>query len=63
MPVSPIPAGCYTVSIYLIAKSAKAALVFYEKAFGGTGIECTFASDGSVTHGEIKIGDSTVMEK
>ena len=61
MPVSLIPAGCNTVSIYLIVKSAKAALGFYEKAFGGTGIECISAPDGSVMHGEIKIGDSTVM--
>ncbi len=61
MSVSPIPPGSNTISIYLIVKNANAALEFYEKAFGGTGTECMFAPDGSVMHGEIKIGNSTVM--
>ena len=61
MSVSPIPTGCNTISVYLIAKDAKAALEFYEKAFDGVGSNCMLAPDGSVMHGEIKIGDSTVM--
>lgn len=61
MSVKPIPPGCNSISIYLTAHDAKAALAFYEKAFGGVGAACLFAPDGSVMHGEIKIGNSTVM--
>lgn len=61
MSVSPIPAGCNSVNVYLIVKDARAAMDFYCKAFEGTAHSCLEAPDGSVVHGEIKIGNSTVM--
>ena len=61
MSVSAIPAGCNTVNAYLIVKDARAAMDFYAKAFGGEGGACMTAPDGSVMHGEVKIGNSTIM--
>ena len=61
MSVNAIPAGCNTVNSYLIVKDARAALDFYAKAFGGEGGTCMTAPDGSVMHGEVKIGNSTLM--
>ena len=56
-----IPEGANSVSAYLIVKDGQAALDFYAKAFGGTQAACLTAPDGSVVHGEIRIGNSTVM--
>ena len=50
-----------TVSVYLIVRDPKAAIEFYEKAFGGEGGSCLSAPDGSVLHAEVRIGDSTIM--
>lgn len=61
MSVKPIPDGCNSVSVYLVVKDAKAALDFYAKAFHGSQAACMTAPDGSVMHGEVKIGNSTVM--
>lgn len=61
MSVSAVPAGCNTVNVYLIVKDAAAAIEFYKKAFHGTGGDCMHAPDGSVIHGEVVIGNSTLM--
>ena len=61
MSVTPIPEGCNSVNVYLIAKDARAAMDFYCKAFGGTQLPCMEAPDGSVMHGEVRIGNSTIM--
>ena len=61
MSVSPIPEGCNTVNIYLVVKDARAAIDFYKKAFHGEGGSCMTAPDGSVMHGEVRIGNSTIM--
>ena len=59
--VNPIPDNCNTINAYVIVKDAKAAMEFYAKAFGGT-VGCAMnAPDGSVTHGEVTIGNSTLM--
>ena len=61
MSVDPIPPNCNTLNTYLIVKDARAALEFYAKAFGGEAGACLEAPDGSVMHGEVKIGNSTLM--
>lgn len=61
MSVSPIPANCNSVNIYLVVKDARKAIDFYIKAFNGHGKDCLTAPDGSVVHGEVVIGNSTIM--
>ena len=61
MSVSPIPANCNSVNVYLIVKDARKAIDFYIKAFNGKGGTCMTAPDGSVMHGEVIIGNSTIM--
>ncbi|HEY6565109.1 MAG TPA: VOC family protein [Pirellulaceae bacterium] len=59
--VSPIPAGCNTVNAYLVVKDARKALDFYAKAFGGSAGICMTGPNGKVMHGEVMIGNSTIM--
>ena len=61
MSIKAIPDGCNSVNVYLVVKNAREALDFYAKAFGGTQAACMTAPDGSVMHGEVRIGNSTVM--
>lgn len=61
MSVNPIPDNCNSVNVYLIVKDAKAAIEFYAKAFDGQPGICMEMPDGSVMHGEVVIGNSTVM--
>ena len=61
MTVSPIPPGCNSVNAYLIMKDTKKAMDFYCIAFGGQVTACLEAPNGSVMHGEVKIGNSTIM--
>lgn len=57
----PIPAGYHTVTPYLVVKDGHAALDYYKKAFGATGVNRLDAPDGRIMHAEFKIGDSMVM--
>jgi PhnB protein len=59
--VPAIPENCNTVNVYLIVKDAEKALAFYAKAFGGEVGVCMKMPDGTVLHGEVKIGNSTIM--
>jgi PhnB protein len=59
--VKPIPEGFHSVTPYLIAKDAAAAMDFYKKAFDATEIERITDADGKVRHGEVKIGDAPIM--
>lgn len=57
-----VPDGFNTVSAHLIVRDAGKAMDFYKKAFGAEEIMRMPGPDGkSVMHGEIKIGNSTVM--
>lgn len=56
-----IPEGCSSVSPYLVVKDAQQAMDFYIKAFDGKSAACMKAPDGSVMHGEVRIGNSAVM--
>lgn len=59
--VAPIPKGYATITPYLIVKNAVNALKFYQEAFSAKEI-LRFANHlGTVTHAEIKIGDSIIM--
>jgi uncharacterized glyoxalase superfamily protein PhnB len=50
-----------TVTPYLLVPDADAELAFLKSAFGGTETSCQRNPDDTVTHAEIKIGDSLVM--
>ena len=61
MAVAPIPAGYHSVTPYLIVKDAVKALDFYKRAFGATLLLRLDNPDGTIAHGEFRIGDSPVM--
>jgi uncharacterized glyoxalase superfamily protein PhnB len=58
----PVPEGFHTITPHLIVRDSKAAIDFYQKAFGAQlqgGI--AHMPDGRVMHAMIKIGDSFLM--
>lgn len=59
--VPPIPKGYHSLTPYLIVRNAGAAMAFYAKAFGAKETLRMAMPDGTVMHGEIKIGDSHLM--
>jgi PhnB protein len=59
--VNPIPDNCNSINVYLVVKDARKAMEFYAQAFGGEANLCMQAPDGTVMHGEVKIGNSTLM--
>jgi PhnB protein len=59
--VQPIPPGYHTVTPHLVVFDAKAALAFYERAFGAVEIHRMPMPDGRIMHAAIKIGDSHLM--
>lgn len=61
MAANPIPPGFNTVSCYIVAHDADKAIEFYAKAFGGQPGTIMRMPDGALLHGEVKIGNSTVM--
>ena len=61
MAVPTTPAGYHTVTPYLTASDAAAAIDFYKAAFGAEETCRLTMPDGSIAHAEIKIGDSHVM--
>jgi uncharacterized glyoxalase superfamily protein PhnB len=62
MAAPPVPAGYHAVQPYLIVNGARALIEFIETVFGAQQAELMETPDGSrVMHGEVKIGDSTVM--
>ncbi len=59
--VSPIPRGYHTATPYLSVRNAAQALEFYKRAFGAEEVMRMNGPQGTVSHAEIKIGDSIVM--
>lgn len=55
------PAGYHNVTPYLAVRNAKAAVEFYQRAFGAELAMKLTMPDGSLAHAEIQIGDSHVM--
>lgn len=58
--VNPIPSGYHSLTPYLIAKDAEAALEFYKKAFNAKEL-FRMDRDGKIGHCEFQIGDSKMM--
>jgi hypothetical protein len=59
--VNPIPNGYHTVTPYLIVEGADELIEFVKQAFGGQEQYRMAASDGSIGHAQVQIGDSVVM--
>jgi len=57
----PVPEGYHTLSPYLAVEDAKAAIEFYQRAFGAKERVRMDGPDGSIGHAELEIGDSIVM--
>lgn len=61
-PVKAVPEGFHTITPHLLVRDAKAAIDFYQKAFGAQlqgGI--AYTPDGKIMHALLKIGDSLLM--
>jgi uncharacterized glyoxalase superfamily protein PhnB len=58
--VNPIPAGCRTVTPYMVIQGAAAAIDFYQKAFGAEEIGRMPGPGGGIMHAELRFGDSMV---
>ncbi len=59
--VNPIPSQYQRVIPYLIAKGASDLMEFLKIVFDAEETERMSMPDGTVAHGEIKIGESTIM--
>ena len=57
----PAPAGYHTITPALTVRGGKAAVDFYQRAFGATVRHVMDMPDGKVMHAELQIGDSVVM--
>jgi PhnB protein len=58
---SPVPAGYNSVTPYLIAQDAAAAIAYYKQVFGAKEELRMPAPGGKIGHCELKIGDSKIM--
>ena len=60
--VKPVPEGFHTITPHLIVRDSRAAIDFYQRAFGAQ-LQGGIATmpDGKVMHAMIKIGDSLLM--
>src|SRR5438105_146086 len=61
MPNQPIPAGCHTITPYLIVSGVPRLIEFLVQAFAAKVIHRVDRADGSTAHAQVKIGDSLVM--
>ena len=61
MSVQAIPDRYGSITPYLLVPDAVAAIEFYERAFGAEEVGRLTMPDGSVSHAEIKLGDSVIM--
>lgn len=61
MAVRPIPDKYHAVTPYLVVNGAARLIDFLKQAFGAQEVERMTAPDGTVGHGEVRIGDSIVM--
>jgi len=61
MTVQPIPEGYHTVTPYLIVQGAAQLIDFLKQAFDAEEILRMAQPDGTITHAEVKIGDSRMM--
>jgi PhnB protein len=61
MSVGPVPEGYHSVTPYLVADGAAAALAFYERVFGARLLMRLDGPGGKIGHAEIQIGTSRLM--
>ncbi|MBK7869473.1 MAG: VOC family protein [Saprospiraceae bacterium] len=61
MKVNPIPEGFHTVTPYLLVKDSLALVDFLKKTFDAEEISIMSNPDGTVGHGQMRIGNSIVM--
>ena len=61
MTVKPIPQGYHTITPYLVVQRAAQLIDFLKQAFEAEEILHMAQPDGTITHAEVKIGDSGVM--
>lgn len=61
MPVNPIPDNYHSVQPYLMFQNTRAAIDFYQRAFGAKERLCMKNADGRIGHAEIEIGNSVLM--
>ena len=59
--VSPIPQGFRSVTPYLMVRGANKMIDFLKQAFGATEKERHTATDGSIMHATVQVGDSMIM--
>jgi PhnB protein len=60
--VQPVPACFNTLTPHLVVFDAKAAIEFYQRAFGATLKVCLPAEDGKrIMHASMQVGDSMLM--
>ena len=57
----PIPEGMHSLTPHLVCRDANAAMDFYAKAFGAVDCGRLPGSNGTLMHGMMKIGDSSLM--
>src|SRR5487761_2636226 len=59
---APMRPGFHSISPYLIARDASAAIEFYKQAFGATELmRVPSPEPGKLMHAELQIGDSQIM--
>ena len=61
MSVNPIPDGSHTLTVSLTIAGAASAIDFYQRAFGALELYRMAMPDGKLMHGELRIGDSTLL--
>ncbi len=57
----PVPAGYHTLTPALTVHDGKAAVDFYQLAFGATVRHVMDMPDGKIMHAELQVGDSVIM--
>ena len=61
MPVKPIPENYPRVVPYLVVKDVAETINFVKKVFNSEETEKMTLPDGTINHGEVKIGNSVIM--
>ncbi len=59
--VQPIPDGYHSVTPWIISRATAKLLDFMSKAFGAEEMGRVYNEDGTISHAEVKIGDSIVI--
>jgi PhnB protein len=59
--IRPIPEGFHVITPYLTVRDAKAAVAFYQKAFGAKEVGRITMPSGDIGHAELQVGDSMLM--